>query len=200
MTTACSVSLSRRMLTVDRNHDDLLPPPTDTHTPTHIVPPWTTLFPPPHDLYDAENQILAQTMSEQFPSTLRPVAPGRLRRTLAEKPSDTPPPPYETPELDLAFPHKRTISHTDVSSNVASPVTATAQLLGIDLDGQREGDRTITEEFVSESSRDELTRLLLKAEAVIRARERGAYVPTCACFPGDPRPHGSTSSDILHIR
>ena len=117
-------------------------------------------------------------MSEQFPSTLRPVAPGRLRRSVTEKTSDALPPPYETPESNLAFPHKRTISLTSLSSTVSSPVTATAQLLGIDLDGQREGDRTITEEYVSERSRDELTKLLLKAEAVIRARERGESLPT----------------------
>lgn len=117
-------------------------------------------------------------MSEQVLSPPRPVAPGRLRRSVNEKPSDTtPPPPYETPESNLAFPHKRTISLTSISSTVGSPVTATAQLLGIDLDGQRDGDRTITEEYVSERSRDELTKLLLKAEAVIRARERGEFSP-----------------------
>jgi hypothetical protein len=161
-------------------------------------------LPSPHDFYDAEDKNLAQTMSEQFPSTLRPVAPGRLRRSVTEKPSDTPPPPYETPETNLAYPHKRTISLTSVSSNVGSPVTATAQLLGIDLDGQRDGDRTITEEFVSERSRDELTKLLLKAETVIRARERGKSVPTPARLPqGDPHPHGTRqyiSPDALHIQ
>jgi len=55
--------------------------------------------------------------------------------------------------------------------------------LGIDFDGQREGDRTITEEYVSERSRDELTKLLLKAEAVIRARERGESVPHTRVVP-----------------
>jgi hypothetical protein len=98
------------------------------HRPTHTCS-WTALF-PPHDLYDAEDHILTQTMSEQVPSPLRPVAPSRLRRSVTEKTSDTPPPPYETPESNLAFPHKRTISLTSVSSTVGSPVTATAQLLG----------------------------------------------------------------------
>ena len=131
--------------------------------------------------YDAEDKNFPQTMSDQFPSTHRPVAPGRLRRSLTEKTSDAPPPPYETPEIDLAFPpHKRTLSVTSVSSNVGSPVTATAQLLGIDIDGQHERDRSITEEFVSDRSRDELTKLLLKAEAVIRARERGKSLPAHA--------------------
>lgn len=118
-------------------------------------------------------------MSEQFPSTThRPVAPGRLRRSVTEKTSDAPPPPYETPETNLAFPpHERTLSITSLSSTVGSPVTATAQLLGIDLDGQQERDRSFTEEFVSERSRDELTKLLVKAEAVIRARERGKSLP-----------------------
>lgn len=188
--------MSHSLASDDRNHDNILPPP------THIVPSWTTSLPSPHDLYDAEHQILAQTMSEQFPSTLRPVAPGRLRRNVPEKTSDTPPPPYETPDSNLDFSRNRTISLTDISSNVASPVTATAQLLGIDLDGQREGDRAITEDHVSDRSRDELTKLLLKAEAVIRARERGTSVHTChiRVFPGDPRSHGSTSTDTLHIR
>jgi len=133
--------------------------------------------PEPYEPYDFYDKFPAHTMSEQFPSTLRPVAPGRLRRSVTEKTSDAPPPPYETPETNLAFPHERTISLTSVSSNVGSPVTATAQLLGIDLDGQQERDRSFTEEYVSERSRDELTKLLLKAEAVIRARERGTSLP-----------------------
>ena len=59
---------------------------------------------------------------------VEPVAPGRLRPTVAEKPSDAPLPPDETHELNLAFLHERTISQTDVSSNFS--VTATALLLG----------------------------------------------------------------------
>lgn len=127
-------------------------------------------------------------MSGQFPSTLppplplRPVAPGRLQRSATEKGSDAPPPPYETPEISLPVPHERTMSVTSVSSNVGSPVTATAQLLGIDLDGQRELDKTISEEYISERSRDELMKLLLKAEAVIRARERGQSPPAMRVY------------------
>jgi hypothetical protein len=147
---------------------------------SHPVRPWTRSLPSLHDFYDTTDEKTAQRMSEQFPSTLRPAAPGRLRRSLTEKSSDAPPPPYETPETSLGVPHKRTISTTSASSNVGSPVTATAQLLGIDLDGQREWDKTITEEYISEHSRDELTKLLLKAEAVIRARERGeSALPAC---------------------
>ena len=63
-------------------------------------------------------------------------------------------------------------------------VVATAQLLGLELasrspeaadDGAGERD----EAYVKEKSRDELEKLLLKAEAVIRARERGLYVSLC---------------------
>jgi len=62
-------------------------------------------------------------------------------------------------------------------------VAATAHLLGLDLpsrtpDAAEDGaDSEMTREkdeaYVREKSREELERLLLKAEAVIRARERG---------------------------
>lgn len=63
------------------------------------------------------------------------------------------------------------MSMASVNSNVGSPVIATAHLLGIDLESSKEG--MLSEEQIQEKSKEELERLLLKAEAVIRARERG---------------------------
>jgi len=64
-----------------------------------------------------------------------------------------------------------------------SSVAATAQLLGLELSSRAPGaaedgvdaerERQKDEAYVREKSREELERLLLKAEAVIRARERG---------------------------
>ena len=66
-----------------------------------------------------------------------------------------------------------------------SSVAATAQLLGLELssraqetpvdDAETERERQKDEAYVREKSREELEKLLLKAEAVIRARERGSF-------------------------
>lgn len=64
-------------------------------------------------------------------------------------------------------------------------VAATAQLLGLELSSRApdaadssvgaEREREKDEAYVREKSREELEKLLLKAEAVIRARERGMF-------------------------
>lgn len=111
----------------------------------------------------------------------RPRPPAQLRRSLngandrKNSDSQSPPPPYQVGPDILAPLHKRNLSVCSVSSTVDASVALTAQMLGLDLDAQakQEQDRELDEEYIREKSRDELEKLLLKAEAVIRARERG---------------------------
>lgn len=129
----------------------------------------------------------------------RPKPPSVLRRSAnnprtdnSNKASHSPPPPYQnTPPGDsldsagLPGIHRRNLSVCSVSStaNMDVSVTATAQLLGLELASRSPGgvvdegvdaeeQREKDEAYVREKSREELERLLLKAEAVIRARER----------------------------
>jgi hypothetical protein len=126
----------------------------------------------------------------------RPRPPAQLRRstnsaiTSDTKPSDarSPPPPYQiAPEiLDGIVPlHKRNLSVCSVSSNVDPSVALTAQMLGLDLDASpgQEQDRELDENYIRDKSKEELEKLLLKAEAVIRARERGE-----GCAANTPEP------------
>lgn len=159
--------------------------------------------------------LLAWTppLPSMFPGTqgaTRPKPPSVLRRSLGNtnttsttKDIHSPPPPYQiSPDsLNSVAPaghpglHKRNLSVCSVSStsNMDASVTATAQLLGLELasrtpdpaegsvDAEKERERD--EAYVREKSREELEKLLLKAEAVIRARERGLYV---SFFGRDP--------------
>ena len=127
-------------------------------------------------------------LSSSSPSISRPRPPARLRKTsnvtnTDSKASETtpPPPPYQiAPEiLNGAVPlHKRNLSLCSVSGNVDASVAATAQMLGLELDiasPDNELDRAQTEQYLRDKSKEELEKLLIKAEAVIRARENGTY-------------------------
>lgn len=124
-------------------------------------------------------------LSSSGPSISRPRPPARPRKSLnttnndnkvSETPSP-PPPPYQiAPEiLNGAVPlHKRNLSLCSVSGNVDASVAATAQMLGLELDAvnpDNEIDRAQTEQYLRDKSKEELEKLLIKAEAVIRARE-----------------------------
>lgn len=118
---------------------------------------------------------------------VRPKPPAQLRRsTNAVKPvnaekgkdSQSPPPPYQitSESLDNIVPlHRRNLSMCSVSSNVDPSLTLTAQMLGVDLDAStdREYNKDLDEEYIRNKSKEELEKLLLKAESVIRAREKG---------------------------
>jgi hypothetical protein len=111
----------------------------------------------------------------------RPKPPAQLRRSqnsaLGSKGAQSPPPPpYEiSPDVpdDVTPLHRRHLSVCSVSSNVDPSVVATAQMLGLNLEGAGAEDRLLDEEYIRDKSKEELEKLLLKAEAVIRARERG---------------------------
>ncbi|PVG03544.1 hypothetical protein CPB86DRAFT_869463 [Serendipita vermifera] len=110
----------------------------------------------------------------------RPRPPAQLRRSqnsaLGSKDAQSPPPPPYEISSDVANDatplHKRHLSVCSVSSNVDPSVIATAQMLGLNLEGAADQDRLLDEEYIRDKSKEELEKLLLKAEAVIRARER----------------------------
>lgn len=126
----------------------------------------------------AHSHVMSSPSTQPIARPRRP-AP-RTNGASDSKPSDaqSPPPPYQiAPEvLDGIIPlHKRNLSVCSVSSNVDPSVALTAQMLGLDLDTSRgqEQDRELDENYIRDKSKEELEKLLLKAEAVIRARERG---------------------------
>ncbi|KAG8755035.1 hypothetical protein FRC14_004410 [Serendipita sp. 396] len=122
-------------------------------------------------------------MLSSGPQSARPRPPAHLKRSVnTANNSDpnnaqSPPPPYQVaPEiLDGVVPlHRRNLSVCSVSSNVDASVAAAAAMLGLEVaDSPVDQGRGITEEYIREKSREELEKLLFKAEAVIRARERG---------------------------
>ncbi|KAG8831993.1 hypothetical protein FRC18_005652 [Serendipita sp. 400] len=121
-------------------------------------------------------------MLSSGPQSARPRPPAHLKRSVnTANNSDpnnaqSPPPPYQVaPEiLDGVVPlHRRNLSVCSVSSNVDASVAAAAAMLGLEVaDSLVDQGRGITEEYIREKSREELEKLLFKAEAVIRARER----------------------------
>ncbi|CAG8743411.1 15691_t:CDS:1 [Acaulospora colombiana] len=120
-------------------------------------------------------------LSTNTPPNARPRPPAQLRRSqnsaLRSKDAQSPPPPpYEISSVvpdDVTPLHRRHLSVCSVSSTVDPSVIATAQMLGLNLEGAADQDRLLDEEYIRDKSKEELEKLLLKAEAVIRARERG---------------------------
>jgi hypothetical protein len=59
-------------------------------------------------------------------------------------------------------------------------------MLGLELESPGDQERMVNEEYIKNKSREELEKLLFKAEAVIRARERGMFLfnalRPCTCF------------------
>ena len=112
-------------------------------------------------------------MSSDISATPRPRPPAKARRTSSAQYKASPPPPYSTFTFPSA-PSDGGLSE-GASTMLSSPVSPTTQLTrSPPIDNVfNDVNSAVPEDCMNERSIDELSDLLVKADGMIRHRERG---------------------------